>query len=538
MQFLHKIWVEFRSCGGIHFLTECQEIKNNSYFKLNERINIMSITNTFHSSGKGHAIGNASKLSGIQRHNERGYFSFEYSPKKIHNLIGKADSIVKDVKTYINTKFQPAIDEYNQKQRRKDRKIRKSPFVYFSDNKKLDIANEVILQIGDMDFWSATRIEDSIIRNGKEIILKDFPDEVKVIMDDIYLKQAIAYENIYVTHKEEILRRIKKDYDFSKSTIAELDEVDISIYESIIKMNGGLKKSNLELMPIEEKIKYDRYMSAKAVIDFVEEKRLLQRIEDGDMEIKLINLTSHYDEYSPHAHGVSVCSVCGFENGLNERIAKSVVLNKWCMEVIQDRMHEIAKEEMSKHPDLFNLPLRDKQKGRKKQFSIDGYKDIKEKEKRDNLIKEIKIAEADLEDKKQSIKELEEFCPIKSLAELEMVETEVEENINEMMNIINETDNIIYSIEMERQNPISDRINSMVDELIWFWNKNITRINELFTTIREKISNIKVFEVLRQIPEKLRNSSTLENRLQTVTERSKSMRSLAKENKIQEKEGI
>ena len=47
----------------------------------------MSITNTFHSSGKGDAVGNKGKLSSVQRHNERGYFSFEYSPNKIHNLM-------------------------------------------------------------------------------------------------------------------------------------------------------------------------------------------------------------------------------------------------------------------------------------------------------------------------------------------------------------------------------------------------------------------------------------------------------------------
>lgn len=119
----------------------------------------MSMTNTFHSSTKGNSIRSKGKLSAVQRHNERGYFSFDYDKSKIFSLIGDASQLVISVENYINTQFQSTVDEYNEKQKRADRKIKKTPFEYFSDNKNLDIANEIIFQIADKEFWSATRTE-------------------------------------------------------------------------------------------------------------------------------------------------------------------------------------------------------------------------------------------------------------------------------------------------------------------------------------------------------------------------------------------
>ncbi len=198
----------------------------------------MSITNSFHSSRKNNSIGGKGKLSGVQLHNERGYFSFDYDKNKIFSLIGDVSQLTNSVENYINSKFQSAIDEYNEKQKRADRKITKTPFEYFSDNKNLDIANEIVFQIGDKIFWSATRIEKEKTVNGKKYIIKNFPDEVKMIMNNIFIKQAKAYENIYKTHSKKILERIMKDYSFSKEIISSFTEDEIKLFSK----GKGLKK--------------------------------------------------------------------------------------------------------------------------------------------------------------------------------------------------------------------------------------------------------------------------------------------------------
>lgn len=161
----------------------------------------MAMTNTFHTSKAAHAIRNGKDAARVQRHNSRGYFSMEYDRSKIHSIVGEADEISWNIEDYINNTFQKNIDDYNERQVRKDRKIDQTAYEYFCENKNLDIANEMIFQIGDMDFWERWREEEvRTTRKGKEIVIKSFPEEVKNVMDDIFLKQAEAYETIYETH--------------------------------------------------------------------------------------------------------------------------------------------------------------------------------------------------------------------------------------------------------------------------------------------------------------------------------------------------
>ena len=66
---------------------------------------MQQITNSFHSSKGEHSISNATKLSKVQNHNERGYFSWEYDQSKIFNIFGNMNTLCDDVKKYINDKF-------------------------------------------------------------------------------------------------------------------------------------------------------------------------------------------------------------------------------------------------------------------------------------------------------------------------------------------------------------------------------------------------------------------------------------------------
>lgn len=477
----------------------------------------MAFTNTFHSSAKGHAIGGAGKLSAVQKHNERGYFSFYYDSSKIHSVIGDVSNLAADVEDYINEKFQPAVDEYNEKQKRNDRKIKVSPFEHFCNNKKLDIANEVIFQVGDMDFWSKERIETEIIRNGKKKILNDFSDEVKKVMDSIFEKQALAYEQIYETHANEILSAIEEDYEKAKSFILSLNEEELKQFEKIQKKKD--KKTELKNLTVEQKEKFESFLNSKATIEFVDDKRIFSRIKNKEMTIKLINLTSHYDEKSPHAHGVSVCSCKGYEKSLSERVAKSIVLNKWTLSILQDRMHEIAKEEMTKHPELFNIELQEKQPGRNYDFTIDGYiRNQLEKE-----VKNLKEERAALEN------EIADLTSIKTLAERDAVASDVLKEINEVTESWNEVDVFMTALkeDLEYRNGIT--LKNIVADFLWEWQELRDRTSALFSVIAEKIKNIDVFEKLKHLPALERKAPGLQERLNKATKESEHVNKTASE---------
>lgn len=372
---------------------------------------IMSnLTATFHSSKRNTAISNAAKLSKVQSHNERGYMSYYYSADKIIDLVGHAADIKKDTQDYINDKFSTCIDEYNEKQRRSDRKIKESAFEYFCGNKNLDIANETLFQIGDKDFWMRHR-EETLVKNrkGEERALYSFSDEVKEVMNDIFLKQAAAYEHIYDTDKDKIMEKVKVALADATELIENTDPSKRSEYEKLIKIKDKDKrKEAFSKLPEDKKIEFTEFRDAFEAVAMIKKLKLIERIEADEMSIKLINLTGHYDEMSPHAHGISVCSAGGYSSGLSERVAKSVVLNKYALEVIQEKIHEIARDEMAKHPEIFQeARLLEKQKGRNMDYTKEEWARMKQQELQEDIVNLKEIITAGEKLKAQVIDELE-----------------------------------------------------------------------------------------------------------------------------------
>jgi len=339
------------------------------------------ISNSFHSSSGAHSISDTAKLAKVQSHNDRGYFSWEYDQSKIHHLIGDNNSLVDDVKNYINEKFQKEIDASNERQKQACRRIKTDAYTHFCENKKLDIANEIIFQVADKDYWSRFRMEKIITKNNKKYVLKSYPEAVKTVMDEIFKKQAYAYEHIYETHKQVILNKILEAYSSAEQVLNTMDPDKKERYEKIAKTKPKERKPLLNALKEHEREEYVAFFDAYETKTSIDKKNLIDRIEADALEIKLLGMTGHYDEWSPHAHGISVCSASGYKTGLNSRVAKSVVLNKYALEVIQDRMREIAKEEMDKHPEIFaEAELANKGKGRNYDYDTEQWIRMKQTE--------------------------------------------------------------------------------------------------------------------------------------------------------------
>ena len=111
------------------------------------------------------AIQNANDLSRANKHNLRDY---DNQRELITTIYGTND-IVEDVKQVYLDEFEEARIEFNNKQTRNDRKINN----YFKKVCTLqnDIACEIIIELGDMDFW------------------QDKDDEYRFKMIDVYNEQ-------------------------------------------------------------------------------------------------------------------------------------------------------------------------------------------------------------------------------------------------------------------------------------------------------------------------------------------------------------
>lgn len=144
------------------------------------------------SNGKS-AINSKSKLSGVAKHNLRKYRSKEYDRDNIVLLYGSTN-LLRDVKKVYQDTFSEALQQYNQKQTRTDRRI-EDYFEHVSD-KNQDMAVEIIFQCGDKDFWDNIFIETDNEKENKENICKVYDtllEQLQQEMPDFKVANAVVH---------------------------------------------------------------------------------------------------------------------------------------------------------------------------------------------------------------------------------------------------------------------------------------------------------------------------------------------------------
>ena len=145
-----------------------------------------NISYTAHVSNKKSAITSKSKLAAVAKHNLRKYKSSDYSKDNICIIYGTSN-LIDDVKTVYHKEFDEALEEYNKKQTRQDRKIED----YFEHvaGKEQDMAVEIIIQIGDREFWKQFDDIKSYMKLSYQIIL----DELRKRLPQFVVANAVVH---------------------------------------------------------------------------------------------------------------------------------------------------------------------------------------------------------------------------------------------------------------------------------------------------------------------------------------------------------
>ena len=168
---------------------------------------------TAHISNKKSAITSKSKLLGVAKHNLRKYKSDDYSKDNIIVLRG-TDDLLQDVKNVYHQEFDEAVKEYNDKQKRADRKIED----YFEHVAGLeqDMAVEIIFQCGDKEFWQA--YDDLKDKRGlkKKVSKRNVftPETLSVILQD-KLREEAGMCFRYHTHEDLSEKSLGRNHDLS-----------------------------------------------------------------------------------------------------------------------------------------------------------------------------------------------------------------------------------------------------------------------------------------------------------------------------------
>ena len=262
-----------------------------------------------HLSQKNSAINSKVKLAGVAKHNLRKYRSNNYDKENIVILCG-TDKLVHDVKKVYREQFSEAVEEYNKKQTREERKIHD----YFEKTAKSnkDMAVELIFQIGDKEFWDKNPDK----RRRMEVVFKEILELLQKFAPNLVLANAVIHYDEASPHmhvvavpvaesfKKGMTKQVSKRKVCTKEFLEEVLQGKIRecVDNRIFVWLGEFLKSkqtgrNNDLSVVEYKVKKENEKYEKAVKDIevmnneilkktAEKQRADKKLEETYKELK------------------------------------------------------------------------------------------------------------------------------------------------------------------------------------------------------------------------------------------------------------
>ena len=255
-----------------------------------------NISYTAHVSNKKSAITSKTKLAAVAKHNLRKYKSSDYSKDNIVIVYGTSN-LIDDVKTVYPKEFDEALEEYNKKQTRPDRRIED----YFEHvaGKEQDMAVEIIIQIGDREFWKQYDDMKSYMKLSYQIML----DELRKRLPQFVVANAVVHLDEDSPHmhivgvpmadgyKKGLSKQVSKRKVFTKEVLSRVlqDELREVANKEVNDWFGE---------QIKEKSKGRNYDLTVAEYKVAQETEHLEQIQEqvNDADIKLFASQIAYKE--------------------------------------------------------------------------------------------------------------------------------------------------------------------------------------------------------------------------------------------------
>ena len=174
------------------------------------------------------AIQNATGLSKADKHNCRKY---DNNRDNIEVIKGSF-SIYEDVKKLYKDEFEEARLEYNAGQTREDRKI-KDYFTHVSNNSKNDLACEIIIELGDKNFWDT---KDLTYKKKMTKVFKEQVTDLENILPNFKIASAIIHYDETSPHlhiigvpiktktKNGMAKQVGKSSVFTKESLVKIQD--------------------------------------------------------------------------------------------------------------------------------------------------------------------------------------------------------------------------------------------------------------------------------------------------------------------------
>ena len=241
------------------------------------------------------AIQNANDLSRVNKHNLRDYDN----QRELITTIYGTDNIVNDVKQVYLDEFEQSCIEYNNKQTRKDRKIKN----YYTKvcNSQNDVACEIIIELGDMDFWND---KDKEYKLKMIDVYREQIEELTKIVPSFKLANATIHFDETSPHmhvvgipvidncKKGMKKQVGKSHVFTKTSLSQIQD----------KMRNACIKSYNKFYEVDTKLKEkqkgrNQDINVKDMGNYRKFKKQLkikeQKLEKANMQTKQLDNSSN-----------------------------------------------------------------------------------------------------------------------------------------------------------------------------------------------------------------------------------------------------
>jgi hypothetical protein len=188
---------------------------------------------SLHASSKSHAVKDSKSLNAAYNHNYRKYKNQkQYDRNNIVELLPNACKTAKEFHKRFNQCFANEVAEYNAKQEKDDRKI----IDYFKtceNERRKDIAVEIILQVADKEFWENNANKREIMKE----VFKEQIETLKSVMPGLHLTNATLHNDEKSPHlhiiaipicdnfKRGMKRQCSKTKVFTKERMSNLQDI-------------------------------------------------------------------------------------------------------------------------------------------------------------------------------------------------------------------------------------------------------------------------------------------------------------------------
>ena len=182
------------------------------------------------------AIQNVRQLSKVDKHNYRKYDDNQ----ELIEIVRGSSSPLNDVKELYLSEFEKSRLEYNSKQSRPSRMI-ENYFDNVSNNEKKDLACEIIIELGDKEYWDT---KDENFKKRMSEIYKKQVDDLELLVPNFKVASAIIHYDETSPHIHIVGVPIK--YKNKNGMEKQVGKSDVFTKESLIRLQDKMRTLCIE----------------------------------------------------------------------------------------------------------------------------------------------------------------------------------------------------------------------------------------------------------------------------------------------------